>query len=94
MDTATRRALYQLYATYVAPDAPRELNLSSRVRETVAADALAGTLRVASFAGVKDEVFTVMYTNSLPRFLAELERENAGKRRASVGVEAAGEDRE
>ncbi|KAJ3375310.1 hypothetical protein GGF31_004428 [Allomyces arbusculus] len=91
IDTATRRALYQLYATYVATDAPRELNLSSRTRETVAADARAGTLRVASFAGVKDEVFAVMYTNSLPRFLAELERENFGRRRASIGVEAAGE---
>ncbi|KNE61428.1 hypothetical protein AMAG_18623 [Allomyces macrogynus ATCC 38327] len=91
MEAATRRALYQLYATYVAADAPRELNLSSRARETVAADARAGTLRVASFAGVKDEVFQVMYTNSLPRFLAELERENGGRRRASVGVEAAGE---
>ncbi|KNE66670.1 hypothetical protein AMAG_19610 [Allomyces macrogynus ATCC 38327] len=67
-EAATRRALYQLFATFVAPDAPRELNLSSRAREMVAAEAKAGTLRVASFASVKDEVFQAMYTNSLPQF--------------------------
>ncbi|KNE61429.1 hypothetical protein AMAG_06257 [Allomyces macrogynus ATCC 38327] len=96
-DAATRRALYQLYVTYVAPDAPRELNLSSHAREMVAAEARAGTLRVASFASVKDEVFQAMYTNSLPRFLAELEREQASAadaRRGSSAVEAAPGDGE
>ncbi|KAJ3366271.1 hypothetical protein GGF32_006720 [Allomyces javanicus] len=71
--------ILQLFATYVALDAPRELNLSSRARELVTADAKAGTLRVASFASVKDEVFQAMYTNSFPRFLAELEREQVSR---------------
>ncbi|KAJ3375309.1 hypothetical protein GGF31_004427 [Allomyces arbusculus] len=74
--------ILQLFATYVAADAPRELNLSSRSRELVAAEAKAGTLRVASFASVKDEVFQAMYTNSLPRFLAELAEGAAGRRPA------------
>ncbi|KAJ3366279.1 hypothetical protein GGF32_006728 [Allomyces javanicus] len=89
VETALRRGLHHLYATYVVAGTARELNLSASARERVVADVKAGTLSLASFALVRDEVFQAMYTNTLPRFLADLEREGSlasSSRRSSTIV--------
>ncbi|KAJ3375311.1 hypothetical protein GGF31_004429 [Allomyces arbusculus] len=92
VETALRRGLHHLYATYVAAGTARELNLSAGARERVVADVKAGTLSLASFALVRDEVFQAMYTNTLPRFLADLEREGSltSSRRSSTVVAEGG----
>ncbi|KNE66669.1 hypothetical protein AMAG_11785 [Allomyces macrogynus ATCC 38327] len=94
VETALRRGLHHLYATYVATGTARELNLSAGARERVVADVKAGTLSLASFALVRDEVFQAMYTNTLPRFLADLEREgslaSSSRRSSTVAAEWGG----
>ncbi|KAJ3366277.1 hypothetical protein GGF32_006726 [Allomyces javanicus] len=94
VETALRRGLHHLYSTYVVAGTARELNLSASARERVVADVKADTLSLASFALVRDEVFQAMYTNTLPRFLADLEREgslaSSSRRSSTVAAEGGG----
>ncbi|KAI9224593.1 hypothetical protein BC828DRAFT_395191 [Blastocladiella britannica] len=70
-ESAMREDLNRLYAQYIPPNSPRELNLMSSTRDTVMRDHAACRLSVTSFAPVKKEVFDMMYSHSLPQFLQQ-----------------------
>ncbi|KAJ3050279.1 hypothetical protein HK097_008767 [Rhizophlyctis rosea] len=63
------------HACYIAPNAPQEMNLSSRIRHDIARKIRTGQLNSTLFDAAIDEVLQMIYFNTFKKFIAAKEAE-------------------